>query len=211
MPIPVTVPGSALPIDDPLTAVAESFLTYYLQIIANGTSGGTPSLQTPGLTAPPGNDPTGPSVPVIISKKEQQLYLRQMALAMAQLLRDQLGSFSVQFMRVADTGGVTANTGVYYSSDDKILSGSSFLAAHSGIIGFSPAAIAGGATGTIQKSGVVVGALSGATAGTPYYLGHSGIPALFASLSPGDQLVLLGYAKNATDLELSIQQLGVVP
>lgn len=56
--------------------------------------------------------------------------------------------------------------------------------------------------------GVVAGALSGATANTPYFLGTGGAPVLYGALGSGDRTIGLGFAKNATDLEVRIRDLG---
>lgn len=211
MPIPVTVPAVPLPNDDALTAVAEAFLTAMVQLVKNGTTGG--SLTTPAMVVPSGNDPNGPSVPVTLDKDTYQLNYRHIGLSIATVLRSQIPSAvpTVQFTRTADSSGVTAGTGVYYSANDKVSTGDSSALAKAGCIGFAPAAIASSATGTIISIGLVTGVLSGATAGTAYYMGHDGKPALLTALSTGDQLVLLGYAKNATDLDVNIQRGGTKP
>jgi hypothetical protein len=51
--------------------------------------------------------------------------------------------------------------------------------------------------------------LSGATFGTEYFLGSTGQPVLFGSLSQGQRLVRLGIARSATDLEVRITDLGL--
>lgn len=81
MPIPVPIPETPAPITDPQTAQAEALLAEFIRIVKNGTSGGTPDLQTPACTIPDNPDPSV-LVPVAIDTKEKQLFFRQMFLAL---------------------------------------------------------------------------------------------------------------------------------
>jgi len=119
-----------------------------------------------------------------------------------------MAAIQVDVQREADAVGIAAFSAVYYSANDIVSVADSSAIAKVGVIGLAPAAIVANATGTIRKEGVVVGALAGATAGHPYYLGHAGLPVLAAALVAGDRVIRLGLAKNATDLELSFQDLG---
>lgn len=66
---------------------------------------------------------------------------------------------------------------------------------------------AAGATPEVVTHGPCAGILSGATANTPYYLGDSG--GLSTSLpSAGNRVMLVGYALNATDLFIKIEDYG---
>ena len=103
---------------------------------------------------------------------------------------------------------IPALKAVYYSANNAVSVADSSNGAKVGVIGFSLAAITDTETGTIRQAGVVPGVLVGATAGTPYYLGHSGSPVLAAALVPHDRIIKVGLAKNATDLDLKIDDVG---
>jgi hypothetical protein len=76
------------------------------------------------------------------------------------------------------------------------------------VIGVADAAILAAASGPILTSGTCTGVLSGATFNTPYYLGPTGAPVLYASLAGNARVVRLGMAKNATDLEVRVVDYG---
>lgn len=82
MPIPVPIPPGALAITDADSARAEALVAAIAQIIQYGTTGAT--VNTPGTTVPSG--PNQALVPVVLSTPEQQLYQRQVAVAMAKSL-----------------------------------------------------------------------------------------------------------------------------
>jgi len=105
-------------------------------------------------------------------------------------------------------GAVPAKKIVYFSDNDAVSVADSSDAAKVGAIGFALAAIADTETGTIRQAGVVEGVLTGATAGRPYYLGHAGDPVLATALANGDRIIKVGYAKNATDLYIKIDDVG---
>lgn len=116
----------------------------------------------------------------------------------------------VRFTRTAN-GAIAAFTGVYYNGNDTVSQGDSTVVSKVGIIGVALAAITGASSGTIVQSGVITGAISGATAGTPYYMSAGGLPVVAGSIAAGARVILLGFAKNATDLEVVIQDIGMKP
>jgi hypothetical protein len=63
-------------------------------------------------------------------------------------------------------------------------------------------------TSEVVKSGVCTGCLSGATVGEPYYLGTTGALVTYANVPKPGQVIRVGYAKNATDLDVAIADYG---
>lgn len=80
MTIPVPIPSLPVTISDADTARAEGLLQEFIQIVARGTSGGTPALQTPASLVPDNPNPTS-LVPLLLDSPEKQLLWRQLALA----------------------------------------------------------------------------------------------------------------------------------
>lgn len=80
MPIPVPIPPTPAPTTDPQTAQAEALLAEFVRIVRNGTTGGSPGLQTVAATIPDNPDPSI-LVPVEIDTAEKQLFWRQLFLA----------------------------------------------------------------------------------------------------------------------------------
>ena len=116
---------------------------------------------------------------------------------------------SVQNTYTAGTGGIAQYDVVYISANDTVLKGDANAFASSKIIGFAPNAITAASSGEIQEDGVLSGVLSGATAGDAYFLGET--PGTISTTRPttsGAFVTLVGYAKNATDLHIQIQQIG---
>lgn len=64
------------------------------------------------------------------------------------------------------------------------------------------------ATVTVVSNGPCTGVLSSATPGRPYFLGTTGGLALRSAATSGDRLIRMGYAKNASDLWVEIQDMG---
>lgn len=106
----------------------------------------------------------------------------------------------------------SANTdlgdGVYISGNDTVAPGAPSVDAQARIIGVARETVTSPNPVEIVVAGVVPGALSGATANVPYYLGAGGAPVLYGSLTGGDRTIRLGFAKNATDLEVRIHDYG---
>lgn len=66
-------------------------------------------------------------------------------------------------------------------------------------------------TGTMVMRGVAVGVLSSATVGQRYFVGAAGGITTTAPSSSGDAVIQAGYAKNADDLDVLIQFIGIRP
>lgn len=106
------------------------------------------------------------------------------------------------------SGGISKGDGVYVSGNNVASTGDCSNDSKSRIIGVADAAISDTASGPVLVSGPCTGILSGATAGTPYYLGTSGAPVLYAALTTANRVIRLGFAKNATDLEVRVFDYG---
>jgi hypothetical protein len=202
MPIPVTVPSVPIAITDEETARAELFLTELVGIIKNGTTGGSPALQTPAMLVPDNPNPSG-LVALDIDTAEKQLMFRQTALALVKTCG--------VLVRTADSAAIPVGAGVYYSGNNIIAKGDCSSPTKTAIFGVAMETIAGLSTGRVANYGVVEGVLLSATAGTKYFMGAGGLPVLVGAVASGSRLIQLGSARNATDLEIHIQDLGVQP
>lgn len=69
-------------------------------------------------------------------------------------------------------------------------------------------AISAAGTGTVIRRGIAPGVLVGATPGDRYYLGATGGLSTTPPVGVGNNIVLIGTAKNATDLEVHPQYMG---
>lgn len=112
----------------------------------------------------------------------------------------------VQFWTAS--GAIAKGDAVRISGNDVVSTGANSADASSRIIGVADAAISDTASGPVLTSGICTGILSGATANTPYYLGSAGTPVLYGALGGGARVIRLGYAVNATALQVQIQDLG---
>lgn len=63
-------------------------------------------------------------------------------------------------------------------------------------------------TSEVVKHGVCAGILSSATVNTPYFLGATGALVTWGSLPTPGRIIRVGYALNATDLDVQIMDLG---
>jgi len=63
-------------------------------------------------------------------------------------------------------------------------------------------------TSEVVKHGVCTGVLSGATVNTPYFLGAAGALVTAGSVPVPGQYIRVGFAVNATDLDVQIQDYG---
>lgn len=107
------------------------------------------------------------------------------------------------------SGAIAKGVGVYISGNDVVSTGDSTDSDKSRIIGVAGAAIASTFSGPVLTTGTVTAVLIGATAGTPYYLSSTGAPILYSAIPSGERVVRLGFARNATDLEVRIQDYGL--
>lgn len=106
------------------------------------------------------------------------------------------------------SSSVSAGQAVYWSVNDKIAPSNNTNDAIAHTIGMAPLAILASSNGIVITEGIVEGVLSGATVNTPYYLGPTGLPVLYSTLSPGARIIQLGKAKNANDLFVQIKDFG---
>lgn len=106
------------------------------------------------------------------------------------------------------SGAIVKGDGVYISGNNVVSTGDSSVDAESRIIGVADAAIADTNSGDIVINGTVTGVLSGATAGAPYYMTTTGQPVVYGSLASNNRVIRMGFAKNATDLEVRIFDFG---
>ena len=96
----------------------------------------------------------------------------------------------------------------YSSTNNEFAKGDATLDADSRIFGIAEAAIVATNPGRIVRRGVAVGVLSGATVNTPYFMQGGGGVGTTAPSASGNRIIRMGFAKNATDLEVIIQDLG---
>ena len=106
------------------------------------------------------------------------------------------------------SANVDLGDGVYISGNDTVAPGAPTVDAQARVIGVARETVTSPNPVEIVVSGVVPGALSGATANVPYYLGAGGAPVLYGTLAGGDRTIRLGFAKNATDLEVRVHDYG---
>lgn len=106
------------------------------------------------------------------------------------------------------SANVDLGDGVYISGNNTVASGAPAVDAQARVIGVAKSTVTSGNPLQVVFSGPVAGALTGATANVPYYLGSGGAPVLYGALTGGDRTVRLGFAKNATDLEVRIHDFG---
>jgi hypothetical protein len=105
---------------------------------------------------------------------------------------------------------ITVGQAVYIDSNNTVKLAINNNAAKDDPIGVvKPASIAAAGSGLIITEGLAAGALSGATAGNKYFLDStSGAMTATVPVGSGKNVVLMGYAKNATDLQVRIQNIG---
>lgn len=105
-------------------------------------------------------------------------------------------------------GAVTKGRGLYVSANNAVSHGDCTDDTKSRIVGVASADITDTSAGNVMVTGVLAGILSGATAGTRYFLGSNGAPVLIETLATGTRTIQLGIAKNATDLAVRIVDYG---
>lgn len=106
----------------------------------------------------------------------------------------------------AAAGSIAQGKAVYVSASNTVSAASCSSSATARVMGISVAASAMGAV-VVQHAGALA-AFSGLSAGTPYYLGSDGSPVEFSSLVSGDRVIRLGFALNATTMEVCLQDMG---
>ena len=90
-------------------------------------------------------------------------------------------------------------------ANDQLAKGMASVDAKSRIVGVARTS---GSSVAIVSEGVAEGVLASATAGDPYYLQGSGGVGPFSSISAGQRVIRVGFAKNASDLFVHIADLG---
>lgn len=212
MPNPVvTIPGTPLVIDDATNEAAESFVATLLQIFEHGTVGLADPTQNTDPTYEP-NDQHGNVGPMLLRSRAQQLFFRQLALALATSGLTGGGGQGIVSPYLAQnfvSGGVSRGDGVYLSGTGIVSRGNSADDTHAAVIGVAAADAAAAQPVSVILAGIMGSALVGATPGVDYYLGAAGQPVLFSSLVPGKRIIRLGYASSPTDLQVQVVDLGV--
>jgi hypothetical protein len=109
-----------------------------------------------------------------------------------------------------DATGVTKGDALYYSGNGIVSRGDNNKStlAKSRIIGLATATVGASTAMTYRTHGVLTGAISGATAGTEYFLSSTGAPVTLGSLGTGVRRVRVGIAVNATDLLITLERGG---
>jgi hypothetical protein len=122
---------------------------------------------------------------------------------------------SVEASKVCNTYTATSALGigdaVYVDGANSVDLAQSDVDSDDNPVGVAGEAISAAASGQICSEGVVVGALTGATPGAKYFLTPTGTTGNTLSTTVpggGNNIVLMGFAKNATDLHLQIQNVG---
>lgn len=121
-------------------------------------------------------------------------------------------SDSVKVTYTAAGGGISQYDAVYISAADTVDKADASAKATAKVIGFAPSAIGGSGSGLIQVSGVLAGAISesGVSAGDAMFLDTTaGQISTSRPTGAGEVVILVGYAKNATDLHIQIQGIRV--
>jgi hypothetical protein len=110
------------------------------------------------------------------------------------------------------SASISKGVGLYYSGNAQVGTGDCTIGqSKDNIVGVAGAAATVSNPATIIRSGVVTGVLTGATAGTAYYLSATGVPVTATAIPSGARAIRLGYAINATDLDVRIEDVGVKP
>lgn len=94
------------------------------------------------------------------------------------------------------------------STANTLARGDAGIDAQARIIGLALSSVASGATGVIVKEGVAKNVLSGAMPGAPVYLNLGGGLTFTQPTGTALRLVRLGWAVNATDLDVKIYDMG---
>lgn len=107
------------------------------------------------------------------------------------------------------TGGLAVGDPVCIDTADHIVKGAGSALATSRVIGVSlSTTVTTGDPATIVSHGIAPGVLSSATANTPYFMASGG--GLTATRpTGGSRIIRVGFALNATDLWVSVQDLGL--
>lgn len=103
---------------------------------------------------------------------------------------------------------IAARDAVYINAADNVTPAVCTADTTSQVVGFATAGTAAAGQVNIKSSGALAG-FTGLTAGSRYYLGGTaGTISTTVPSASGNSIVQVGYAKNATTLNIQIQQLG---
>ncbi len=112
----------------------------------------------------------------------------------------------------AGAGGVVKGYALYVSGNDTVLPGDPTNDAKSSILGVAAATVAAAGSVQVQTDGLLAGAGSGWTAGQQIFMGVNGAPITDpTTLASRTRTIMIGVAKNATDLMVSLKDLGKRP
>lgn len=209
MPNPIaSVPSSPLPIDATVNAAAEAFVSTLLQVFEQGTSG---------LSSTENTDPSyqqldgaGAVGPVLLRSREQQLFFRQLGVAIA----TNFANLSVSvpepyFAQTFTSAGVARGDVVVLVGEGVVGPGSCITDLGAMVLGVAKEAAAAGDPVSVVLFGSFFDILTDAVVKTEYFLGPAGSLVLFDTLTPGQRIVRMGYASSPTDLEVRITDIGV--
>jgi len=212
MPIPVPIPSGAYVMDDATSAAAEAFVATIAQIFRSGTTGAT--INTPPTLFPDGTNPaidpgTGQPylVPLVIDTAEEQLFYRQLAIAVATAA----GSIVVPPTPTPQLVlfDATCPSGVVVGDLVRISSAGHVALTDITSVTLMPAvgvvkAKASSTECTVQTHGYVQGIFSGLTAGLSYYVSRASKVGPLPIPTAGETLYwqAVGVALDATTLIL---------
>lgn len=97
---------------------------------------------------------------------------------------------------------------VWSSTNNQLAKGDAANDPDSRVIGIAMATQTAGNPVDVLERGPAVGVLAGATAGAPYYLAAGGGLTATTPAGSGNRIILIGYAINATDLDVRITDYG---
>ena len=111
----------------------------------------------------------------------------------------------------ATNGSVALSAGdpvCWSSTANQLVRGDAATLATGRVVGLTLAATAASGTATVVKQGLLPGVLSGATPGAPVFLAPGGGLTMTVPNATGNRIVRVGYARNATDLDVLIGNMG---
>lgn len=202
--------AGALVVDNIMAKERSNTLTTAADIlfpVISDTAGQVDALRLPALAGAPTATPTAAGEGFVVwDSSANALYVwdgaawnNQNTVASAENLDDTY---------VADEA-IAARDVVYISAADNVTPALAAGAVTAQAVGLATAAAADTATVTVRKAGRMSG-FTGLTAGARYYLDGTTPGAITASVPSGSghTIIQVGYAKNATVLDIQLQSLG---
>lgn len=160
---------------------------------------GLPSLFTINTTAV-GANVTAPNLDTLTGGGDASALHTHASVTYAKILEESLSNSAT---------ALAAGDPVYWTSTaNKMGKADCAAESTSRVFGVAAVGIAGNASGLVIRHGIAVAVLSGATAGTPYYLAPGGGLTTTVPSGSGQTILRVGFAVNATDLEITIQRYG---